>query len=130
MNILAMNKVDYKHLHNFEQLLDNIYEKLKHLSNITNCLAQNLVPQKQQNIFEMSMDPSEKSQMVQKLHNISRDAEIVNNWIHTTKISVPPISSQMYKDENRSSQQHTPTRSISPPKKNISPNYQERAIGI
>lgn len=42
-----MKKVDYKQLQNYELLLDNIYEKLKHLSNVTNCLAQILVPQKQ-----------------------------------------------------------------------------------
>lgn len=61
LNIVAMNKVEYSQLRDYEQLLDNVYEKLKHLSNITNCLAQNLVPLKQQNIFEFKIDNVEKS---------------------------------------------------------------------
>lgn len=93
LNIIAMNKVEYSQLHNYEQLLDNIYEKLKHLSNITNSLAQNMVPLKQQNIFEFNIDNIERSQVINKLQSISRDADIVNNWIHNTKVKDPPISS-------------------------------------
>lgn len=48
----------------------------------------------------MNMDNEDKQQMVLKLQNISRDATNINKWIHSSNITEPPISSQMYKEEN------------------------------
>jgi flagellar biosynthesis chaperone FliJ len=69
--------------------IENMYDKLKHLSIVQTDLVSKLIPNKMKNITTL-IEPGEEHSFISKLETVRHNSQIVSQWINNSK---------MFKDE-------------------------------